>query len=285
MKTLHNLYGKKLLVLPILLLLALSLLNALNVNITGVSAVESPYIAVVPETIDDTTLTPGKNFTISIYTDYVGTSEFTDYIHAYQFALTYNPNVLNGVEVVNGDLIVGGTSDFIAGPFDNEAGELSLTVGYYDVAGEVTSGPGTLANVTFTVVGTGASDITIDSHSKLIGWNWFGDPNDYDIINAEEQPDQIQHGYFSNVPPTQYTLTIAVDGFGTTDPVPGPHVYDAGTEVSVDAVPDSGYMLDHWELDGVPDGAVDPYTVIMNDDYSLTASVHFDYCGRWFWHY
>jgi len=201
MSTFHNLYGKKLLVLPILLLLTLSLLNALNVNITRVSAVESPYIAVVPETIDNTTLTPGMNFTISIYTDYVGTDDWVDYIHAWQFALTYNPNVLNGVEVVNGDLIVGGTSEFIAGPFDNIAGELSLTVGYYDVAGDVTSGPGTLANVTFTVVGTGASDITIDSHSKLIGWNWFGDPYDYDIINAEEQPDQIQHGYFSNIPP------------------------------------------------------------------------------------
>ncbi len=109
--------------------------------------------------------------------------------------------------VVNGDLIVGGSAQFMPGPFDNVAGELSLTVGVFQTGGEVTSGPGTLANVTFTVVGYGASDITIDSEplarqSKLVGWNWFGDPTpDYDIINAVEHPDQIQHGYFRNIPP------------------------------------------------------------------------------------
>jgi PKD repeat protein len=203
MKALHSLYGKKLWVLPILLLLALSLLAALNVNITRVSAVVSPYIAVVPETIEDVTLTPGTNFTVSIDTDYVGTFEFLDYIWGYQFALSYNPNVINGVEVVNGDLIVGGSAKFMPGPFDNVAGELSLTVGVFKEGGEVTSGPGTLANVTFTVVGKGASDITIDSaplerQSKLVGWNWEEDPHDYDIINAAEHPDQIQHGYFDN---------------------------------------------------------------------------------------
>jgi hypothetical protein len=340
MKALPSLYGKKLWVLPILLLLALSLLNALNVNITRVSAVVSPYIAVVPDTIEDVTMTPGTNFTVSIYTDYVGTSEYLDYIWGYQFALSYNPNVLHGginntdtwagdgattifnttqvsivpnsekiyvnqilmtklsnytidykegkitlltttetwigtntttvfytaqkpivpdsekvyvnktlmtkpweyaidydkgeitfatapdlgVEikvayqyppalgaeikaiylyngVVNGDLIVGGSAQLVPGPFDNVAGELSLTVGVFTEGGEVTSGPGTLANVTFTVVGYGASDITIDPQSKLVGWNWFGDPYDYDIINAETMPDQIQHGYFRNIPP------------------------------------------------------------------------------------
>ena len=185
--------------LPILLLLTFSLLSAFNVNITRVSAVKSPYIAVVPDTTLD--LTPGMNFTVSIYTDYVGTNEYMDYIHLYQFALSYNPSVLKGVEVVNGDLIVGGSFRFIAGPFDNVAGELSLTVGYYDEPGEVTKGPGTLANVTFTVVDYGASNIAIDSHTKLKGWNWFVEPHDYDIINAAEQPDQIQDGFFCNIPP------------------------------------------------------------------------------------
>jgi len=187
----------------VLLMVVLSLLSALGANTIGVSAAVSPYIAVVPETIEDATLTPGKNFTVSIYTDYFGSVDPTwDYITGYQFALSYNPSVINGVEVVNGDLIVenpyGNHTKFIAGPFDNVAGELSLTVGYYDEAGEVTQGPGTLANVTFTVVGTGASNITIDSHTKLKGWNEYMPPYAYDIINAAEQPDHIQHGYFQN---------------------------------------------------------------------------------------
>jgi hypothetical protein len=187
---------KKILPLSILLLIVLSVLS---VDMIGVSAVVSPYIGVIPDSIVDLNLTPGENFTVSIYTDYVGTNQYLNYIHAWQFALNYNPSVLNGVEVVNGGLIAGEGTSFGPGPFDNEAGELSLTVAYFNVAGIVTSGPGTLANVTFTVVGTGASDITIDSHSKLIGWNWFGDPYDYDIINAADDPDQIGHGYFQNV--------------------------------------------------------------------------------------
>jgi len=41
--------------------------------------------------------------------------------------------------------------------------------------------------------------------------------------------------------------------------------------VEVDAIPDSGYMLDHWELDTVDVGSADPYSVTMNQDHALTA--------------
>jgi hypothetical protein len=192
--------------LPLSILLPI-VLSVLSVNMIGVSAVVvSPYIAVVPDSISG--LTPGTNFTVSIDTDYVGTHYLFDYIWGYQFALSYNPSVIKGVEVVNGDLIVDGSAKFYPGTFDNVAGELSRTVGVFSDGGEVTSGPGTLANVTFTVVGYGASDITIDSQSALVGWDWTKDPYcDYDIINAAEQPgateppygsDHIQHGYFQN---------------------------------------------------------------------------------------
>jgi hypothetical protein len=257
--------------LPLSILL-LIVLSVLSVDMIGVSAVVSPYIAVIPQSTVDTDLTPGMTYTVSIYTDYVGTSAFLDYIWAYQFALSYNPSVLNGTEVVNGDLIAGEGTQFIAGPFDNIAGELSLTVGTYRVGGEVTSGPGTLANVTFIVVGEGASDIAIGSDSSLVGWDWFGEPPDYDIINAAEQPDQIQHGYFSNVPPvTQYDLTIGVVGSGTTDPVIGVHTYDEGTLVPVTATAAAGWTFDHWELDGSPAGSDNPIDVTMNADQALIA--------------
>jgi len=192
----------------------------------GVSAVDPPTIAVIPQSTVNPDLTPGMNYSVSIYTDYVGTNEYMDYIHAWQFALSYNPNVLNGIEVVNGDLIAGVGTGWGHGPFDNEAGELSLTFALFSEAGDVTSGPGTLANVTFTVVDYGASDITIDSHSKLIGWNWFGEPYDYDLINAAEQPDQIQHGYFQNVE----TLTHDV---AVTSVTPASPTVAVGTSVDI----------------------------------------------------
>ncbi len=169
--------------LPLSILL-LIVLSVLSVNMIGVSAVVSPFIEVFPATTLDLEL--NQNFTVSIKTDYEGSpppiGPLIDWIWGYQFALSYNPGVIKGVEVVNGDLITNATypAKFIPGPFDNVAGELSLTVGVFRFGGEVTQGPGTLANVTFTVVGYGASDITIDSQSKLVGWNWEEDPHDYD---------------------------------------------------------------------------------------------------------
>ncbi|NIP50712.1 MAG: hypothetical protein GWO26_01750, partial [Phycisphaerae bacterium] len=80
---------KKLLTLSVLLLFVLSGFSA---SMTGVSAVDSPCIMVVPEITTD--VTPGTNFTVSIYTDCTNNDIF-----AYQFNLKYNPSVLEGIEV------------------------------------------------------------------------------------------------------------------------------------------------------------------------------------------
>jgi len=159
---------------------------------TGVSAVDSPYIKVVPESTVTTDLTLGMLYTVSIYTDCTN-----DDIFAYQFTLSYDPNILEGFEVTNGDLIVGGSARFLAPPFNNTAGELSPTTGFFFNEGEVTTGPGTLAYVTFRVVGIGPSDITIGPETKLKGWDDW-DEIDYDIIFAAVDPTHIQHGYFDN---------------------------------------------------------------------------------------
>ena len=82
---------KRLLFLSILLLLTFNILVVLNLNTVRVSAVESPYIAVVPDSIMDPTLTVGENFTVSIYTNYTG-----DDVWCYEFTLSYNPDVLHG---------------------------------------------------------------------------------------------------------------------------------------------------------------------------------------------
>ena len=160
----------------------------------------SHYITVVPESIVDPTLTPGKNFTVSIYTDYNGTD-----IWGWQFSLTYNPLVLQGVSVTNGDLITKAKNDnasFTFGTFNNTLGILSPTLAYffYIAPAEpyVTSGPGILANITFTVVGTGDSNITlVESETELKGYK---DGQTYEIISVYEPPKigHIRSGYFKN---------------------------------------------------------------------------------------
>jgi len=90
MKTPHQFYRKNLLSLIMLLLLVLSLLNALSLNTVGVSAVEYPSICIEPA-VTEGTLTPGSNYTISICTDYNGND-----IWGWDFTLTYDPRVLHG---------------------------------------------------------------------------------------------------------------------------------------------------------------------------------------------
>jgi len=65
-----------------LTLLLISMLT-LAFQIELVSAAEYPCIYVDPPSIIDPTLTPGKNFTVSIKTDYNGSD-----INAYQFTLS-----------------------------------------------------------------------------------------------------------------------------------------------------------------------------------------------------
>lgn len=166
----------------------------------GVST--SPYLAVIPHSTSDTTLTVGENFTVSIYTDYNGSD-----IWGYEFRLEYNPNVLKGVEVTNGDLISAAKNPgatFLEGTFDNVAGELSLTGAFFDYStppAPLTSGPGTLANVTFRVVAIGDSDIEIVEHpsypSRLIGFTEDGNGIEYNIID-DFTPDlgHLLTGYF-----------------------------------------------------------------------------------------
>jgi hypothetical protein len=68
-----------------------------------------------------------------------------------------------------------------------------------------------------------------------------------------------------------YTLTIAATTGGITNPAIGPHIYQGGTTVQVTAIPDPGFQLDHWELDGSYFGPANPYSLVINQDHTLKA--------------
>ena len=119
--------------------------------------------------------------------------------------------------VVNGDLITKAkhdSADFSLGTFNNTIGRSSITLAYFFYMSPdepyVTSGPGILANITFTVVGYGVSNITLGDETKLMGYD-SNTHSTYDIIYATFQPDHIQHGYFSNLIPGD----VGGDGPGT----------------------------------------------------------------------
>jgi len=69
----------------------------------------------------------------------------------------------------------------------------------------------------------------------------------------------------------QYTLTVSVTGSGSTNPAIGPHVYNSGSQVQVTATPSSGWVFDHWVLDGSSAGSSNPVTVTMGSGHALNA--------------
>ena len=68
-----------------------------------------------------------------------------------------------------------------------------------------------------------------------------------------------------------YTLTIETTTGGTTNPAPGTYTYTAGSTVQVTANTSSGYVFDHWELNGTNVGTATTYMVTMNANYILKA--------------
>jgi hypothetical protein len=73
-----------------------------------------------------------------------------------------------------------------------------------------------------------------------------------------------------NLCPGPHTLTLSATAGGTTDPEPGTHTYDGGTEVIITATPSSGYSFSGWS------GDVSSYyraiTIAMDSDKSITAN-------------
>jgi beta-xylosidase len=67
-----------------------------------------------------------------------------------------------------------------------------------------------------------------------------------------------------------YTLTLAVNGSGSTTPSAGSHTYVSGETVTVTATPDAGASFSGWS--GAATGTANPLTVIMDADKTLTAN-------------
>jgi hypothetical protein len=177
---------KKRQVIVFVMLVALTAVGVLNLDTVEVSAAEDYAIYISPAYVTVGGCTEiGSNYTFSIRTNYTGSD-----ICGYEFELTYDPTVLEGVNVTNGDLITetkNDTATWSPGEFNNTVGTLSRTGASYLTLYPppyLTSGPGILANVTFTVVGCGISNIALVEEgwaTKLIGYQpepWH--PRDYD---------------------------------------------------------------------------------------------------------
>lgn len=141
---------------------------------------------------------------------------------------------------------------------------VNATAGTFEICESTLGGPaftgeGIIFKMTFEVSGVGFSPLGII---------------ETDIANINAQPilHTVTNGTFDNqIPQVQHKLTIDVLGNGTTSPLPGSYYYSEGTLAWVDAIPDPGYKLDYWMLNGSNVGFVNPLGITMEANYTLVA--------------
>ena len=104
--------------------------------------------------------------------------------------------------------------------------------------------------------------------------------SDEETISLEPYEDLVVEAFFvEKTPPPpeeeeqppegKHRLTILAPAHGTTSPAPGEYDYDEGTSVTIQAIPDEGYEVDYWTLDGNFAGEEDTLTVVMDEDHEV----------------
>jgi len=101
--------------------------------------------------------------------------------------------------------------------------------------------------------------------------HWSGDiPQGYENDNPLTITVDSDKFITANFIQLKCVLTIDTGTGGTTNPEPGSHTYDTGTQVSVRALPNSGYQFSGWG--GDVSGTTNPITITMDSDKSITAT-------------
>ena len=122
-------------------------------------------------------------------------------------------------------------------------------------------------------------DIEIDSNQEVslkavpndgydfIGWNGSLSSNDNPAIIVVDCDMQIIASFSQST----YTLTIDVNGSGSTTPSVGIHNYPIEAAVTVTAIPESGWKFDSWTGD-IAEAESTTTSLIMDSDKTVTAN-------------
>ncbi len=147
--------------------------------------------------------------------------------------------------------------------------EYTLTIAT-TIGGTTLPAPGSYTHPEGTTLGVAAFP---DAGYNFDHWILDGETYTTNPLPILMDKDHTLTAYFSEEappPPETYKLTISSTIGGTTDPTPGIYTYDAGTSVTVTAIPENGYYFNHWELDGAAK-TENPIDILMNKDQTLLA--------------
>jgi parallel beta-helix repeat protein len=216
-----------------------------------------------------TTVMPGHSFTINMTVGNINN------LSGWQVALKYNATIVNctAAWIPEKDVFADMSSQ-TGGPDLNVAtldGYNYTLYGNALFAGSVNISQGILCSLNFTCQAYGITSLNIsttanpikvgDPYHPTFWWSFLSDPD------QNEMPFTPQDGLVTNG--LQPSLTIVSASGGTTAPPPGNHSYTYGANISVIAIPDTGYILNHWLLDDGNVGSANPITIPMTANHTL----------------
>ncbi|RLF58403.1 MAG: hypothetical protein DRN25_05250, partial [Thermoplasmata archaeon] len=120
--------------------------------------------------------------------------------------------------------------------------------------------------------------VTGVSSGETVSTVWYGlDYNTtyswYVIVSDGEFTNQSDVWCFTTMsePSNYYTLNLSVspEGAGSIEKTPDLDQYPEGTTVTLTAIPNSGYIFDHWS--GDVSGSENPVSVVMDSNKTITA--------------
>ncbi|MFP3872642.1 MAG: InlB B-repeat-containing protein, partial [Candidatus Aenigmatarchaeota archaeon] len=174
---------------------------------------------------------------------------------------------------------------------DTEAADTTITMnGNYTITAEFEEIP--TYTLTVTVEGEGTVDIDPDQEEyeegtevtltaiPADGWQfveWTGDADgESEETNVVMDSDKEVTANFEEEeePVVEYELTIdSTEGGEVVEPGEDTFVYEEGTSVTLEAVPDEGYVFAGWtgDVNEIEDPTVNDTSITMQDNYSITA--------------
>ena len=145
-------------------------------------------------------------------------------------------------------------------------------------------------NLTMAVIGSGTTtpgnntyncgDLVPINATADLGWwfvDWTGDVSTVADVNSANTTINMTGNYSITANFVQwYTLTMAVTGNGNTTPAEGDHDYANGTDVDINATPDSGWHFVNWTTTGniseIDDPAAASTFVTVDQNKTVTAN-------------
>jgi len=213
-----------------------------------------------------------ENYALTISADAGGTTDPAPGTYIYdtgtQVTITATPDT--GYRFANWSGDASGTDNPITITMDADKSITANFIRQYTLTIAVGSGGGGTTNPT---TGTSTHDsgtqvsVTATPNTGYEFSGWTGDATGTtNPITITMDSDKSVTANFIR----QYILAMVAGTGGTTDPSPGNHIYDVATQVSVRAIPNSGYRFTGWSGDA--SGTTNPITITMDSDKSIKAN-------------